>query len=85
MGPRIDLARYGVLALLVQLLLLAAPVRAQPARPLVWALGDSRTAGYGLPPAQGFTAQLQAALRRAAKSPAPFRPQGRPSPGSGPA
>ena len=31
----------------------------------MWAFGDSLTAGYGLPPAQGFTAQLQAALRRA--------------------
>ncbi|WCT72000.1 arylesterase [Sphingomonas naphthae] len=33
-------------------------------RPLIWAFGDSLTAGYGLPPRQGFTAQLQAALRR---------------------
>ena len=33
--------------------------------PLIWAFGDSLTAGYGLPPAQGFTSQLQAALRRA--------------------
>ena len=33
--------------------------------PLVWALGDSLTEGYGLPPAQGFTVRLQAALRRA--------------------
>ena len=30
----------------------------------MWALGDSLTAGYGLPPAQGFTARLQARLRR---------------------
>ena len=29
----------------------------------MWAFGDSLTAGYGLPPAQGFTAQLQSALR----------------------
>jgi len=40
----------------------AAPVFA--AGPLVWALGDSLTAGYGLLPAQGFTNQLQDALRR---------------------
>ncbi len=33
--------------------------------PLIWALGDSLTAGYGLPPAQGFTSRLQAALTRA--------------------
>jgi len=32
---------------------------------LIWGFGDSLTAGYGLSPAQGFTAQLQAALRRA--------------------
>ncbi|WP_419828287.1 arylesterase [Sphingomonas sp.] len=40
--------------------LLAAPAAAGP---LIWALGDSLTAGYGLPPAQGFTARLQEALR----------------------
>ena len=65
--------RYGALALLVHamkflgaaLLLFPATAHASPQRPLVWALGDSLTAGYGLPPAQGFTAQLQGALRRA--------------------
>ena len=57
--------RYGWGWLLVHLaLLLAASAGADPRRPLVWAFGDSLTAGYGLPPAQGFTAQLQAALRR---------------------
>lgn len=40
-------------------------VNASPRPPLIWAFGDSLSAGYGLPPAQGFTAQLQAALRRA--------------------
>jgi acyl-CoA thioesterase-1 len=44
-------------------LMTAAPVQA--AGPLIWALGDSLTAGYGLPPADGFTTQLQAALRQA--------------------
>ena len=34
------------------------------AGPLIWAFGDSLTAGYGLPPAQGFTTQLQAVLRQ---------------------
>ncbi|NBR78950.1 MAG: hypothetical protein EBT71_02740 [Alphaproteobacteria bacterium] len=29
----------------------------------IFALGDSLTAGYGLPPGDGFTPQLQAALR----------------------
>lgn len=38
---------------------------AMPRAPLIWAFGDSLTAGYGLPPAAGFTAKLQAALRRA--------------------
>ena len=36
---------------------------ATPRAPLIWAFGDSLAAGYGLPPEQGFTAQLQAALR----------------------
>ena len=39
-------------------------VHASPGAPLIWAFGDSLAAGYGLPPEQGFTAQLQAALRR---------------------
>ena len=55
-------ARYGWAALLVHL---SAPAAASPAQPVVWGFGDSLTAGYGLPPAQGFTARLQAALRRA--------------------
>jgi acyl-CoA thioesterase-1 len=38
---------------------------ASPRAPLIWAFGDSLTAGYGLPPEQGFTTKLQAALRRA--------------------
>ena len=55
--------RYGWRAAIVHLaLLLATPASAGP---LIWALGDSLTEGYGLPPQQGFTVQLQAALRRA--------------------
>jgi acyl-CoA thioesterase I len=46
-------------------LLWGSPATAAPRRLLVWAFGDSLTAGYGLPPDRGFTAQLQAALRRA--------------------
>ncbi|GGA56414.1 arylesterase [Sphingomonas psychrolutea] len=38
---------------------------AAPRAPLIWAFGDSLTAGYGLPPAAGFTARLQVALRKA--------------------
>lgn len=45
-------------------MLLALPAQAAPRTPLIWAFGDSLTAGYGLPPADGFTAQLQAELRR---------------------
>ena len=66
---------YRAIGVTVQLLLVAAfllgaiPAAAQrPASkqaPLVWAFGDSLTAGYGLPPAQGFPVRLQAALRRA--------------------
>ena len=37
---------------------------APPSAPLIWAFGDSLTAGYGLLPAQGFTTRLQQALRQ---------------------
>ena len=62
--------RYGRPGRLVHLVLLfclalSGPAAARPRAPLIWAFGDSLAAGYGLPPAQGFTAQLQAALRRA--------------------
>jgi acyl-CoA thioesterase-1 len=50
----------GLAAALVHLLL-ATPAAAGP---LVWALGDSLTEGYGLPPQDGFTVQLERALRR---------------------
>ena len=45
------------------LLLVAAAVPAQARPVLIWAFGDSLTAGYGLPPRDGFTAQLERALR----------------------
>jgi acyl-CoA thioesterase-1 len=65
MKPR--LAGYGAIRAIVHLLLfgfaLATP--AQASAPLIWALGDSLTAGYGLPPSQGFTVQLEQALRKA--------------------
>ncbi|MBV9841760.1 MAG: arylesterase [Sphingomonadaceae bacterium] len=60
--------RYGAVRQLVHFLLalcLASPGLAARPAPLIWAFGDSLTAGYGLPPAQGFTTQLQAALRQA--------------------
>lgn len=61
------LARYGAVRRIVHLILLSIAMSAAPALaagPLIWALGDSLTAGYGLLPAQGFTVQLQNALRR---------------------
>jgi acyl-CoA thioesterase-1 len=45
--------------------MVSAPAAADPRAPLVWVFGDSLSAGYGLPPADGITGQLQAALRRA--------------------
>lgn len=61
---------YGVrrlfvhLALLVTLVAGAAPAAAQVKEVHVLAFGDSLTAGYGLPPGQGFAPQLEDALRR---------------------
>jgi acyl-CoA thioesterase-1 len=59
--------RYGAARALVHLAFLLLGLTGAPARaagPLIWAFGDSLTAGYGLLPADGFTTQLQAALRR---------------------
>jgi acyl-CoA thioesterase-1 len=57
---------YGTLLQLVYALLVmatfAAPAEARDVH--VLALGDSLTAGYGLPPGQGFVPQLEAMLRR---------------------
>ena len=57
---------YGALRRLVYALLLmaasAAPAEAKDVH--VLAFGDSLTAGYGLPPEQGFAPQLEAMLRR---------------------
>lgn len=64
------LAGYGAARRLVHraaLFCAAASLAAGPAQaagPIVWAFGDSLTAGYGLPPADGFTHQLELALRR---------------------
>ena len=49
-------------ALLFGMLLFAMPAAADE-RPVVLALGDSLTAGYGLPPGKSFPDQLEAALR----------------------
>jgi acyl-CoA thioesterase I len=57
---------YGALRRLVYALaLMAAPAAAAAAEDVhVLAFGDSLTAGYGLPPGQGFAPQLEAMLRR---------------------
>ncbi|HEX8380729.1 MAG TPA: arylesterase, partial [Allosphingosinicella sp.] len=57
---------YGALSRLVYaLLLMTASASAADARDVhVLAFGDSLTAGYGLPPAQGFAPQLEDMLRR---------------------
>ncbi len=48
---------------LIFLLGILVPVVASPAPPRLLVLGDSLSAGYGLPHADGFESQLQAALR----------------------
>jgi acyl-CoA thioesterase-1 len=53
-----------IVYLALALFCVSAASAAQPG-PLIWAFGDSLTAGYGLPPTEGFPAQLQAALRQA--------------------
>jgi acyl-CoA thioesterase-1 len=53
-------------AILLCIAALAGPAPAMAAKLL--AFGDSLTAGYGLPPDQGFTAKLQAALTAAGAS-----------------
>jgi len=66
-GLKVSCAQYGVISRLFHclfLLLLAAAVPAAAKERLVLALGDSLTAGYQLPPADSFPAQLQAALRK---------------------
>ncbi len=58
---------YGAARRLVHALLLIASAIAAPAAARdvhILAFGDSLTAGYGLPPGQGFAPQLQAVLRR---------------------
>jgi acyl-CoA thioesterase I len=56
--------RAAIVNGLAVLTLLAAPADAQ-ARARIVVLGDSLTAGYGLPKAQAFPARLEAALRQA--------------------
>jgi acyl-CoA thioesterase-1 len=60
---KLRLARMGLLAAALLLALGLQPVRAEPGEAVIVALGDSLTAGYGLPRDQSFPAQLQAALK----------------------
>jgi acyl-CoA thioesterase-1 len=53
--------RKSVIALAIAVTAVIAPASARPVRLLV--LGDSLSAGYGLPERDGFEAQLAAALR----------------------
>ncbi|WP_454886714.1 arylesterase [Sphingomonas oryzagri] len=62
MKPRFS--RYGAIRLLVHCFAFLFVTAAHAQGPLIWALGDSLTAGYGLPPAQGFTVRLEQALRK---------------------
>ncbi|MBA2932627.1 arylesterase [Sphingomonas sp. CGMCC 1.13654] len=55
---------YGAIRALVHCFAFLFVTAAHAQGPLVWALGDSLTAGYGLPPAQGFTVRLEQALRK---------------------
>lgn len=54
--------RFGRLAVALALLAATAPARAADTLKIV-ALGDSLTAGYGLPPADAFPVRLEAALK----------------------
>lgn len=59
-------ARGAIIGVVALILTIIAPVGAARAQPLVLvAFGDSLTQGYGLPPEQGFAAQLQAYLTAA--------------------
>jgi acyl-CoA thioesterase I len=65
-GPAFRLVNVAFWATLLCASLLIPSSRAEAAKLL--ALGDSLTAGFGLPPEQGFTAKLQTALKSAGSS-----------------
>lgn len=58
--PRLSRHASKLFVMLAALLLLTAPIRAEPIT--ILALGDSLTAGFGLAPGEGFPAQLEEAL-----------------------
>ncbi len=57
------LGQMVLLALAFQLMAVPGSARAAAAPLKILALGDSLTAGYGLPPGEGFVPQLEQALR----------------------
>jgi acyl-CoA thioesterase-1 len=63
-GPRLALVNARGLTLPILLMFFGALLFVRPAAaaPKLLALGDSLTAGFGLPPEEGFTAKLQAVL-----------------------
>lgn len=62
-GPWIPV--FNIPAMVFVFGLLAAPAPAAVHEPVILALGDSLTAGYGVAPRDSFPVQLEAALRRA--------------------
>lgn len=65
--PAFNAGRLALAWMALVLTLLAAPgpgIAGSGSGPLVLALGDSLTAGYGLPPDESFPVQLESALRR---------------------
>jgi acyl-CoA thioesterase-1 len=65
-GKEVEKMKCRALAAILAVGLLAVPLRpsaAEPHVPVIVALGDSLTAGFGLPQDQAFPAQLEAALK----------------------
>lgn len=63
LGRLLRSIRYGVMAGLVNLAVLGASAPADAATVRIVVLGDSLTAGYGLPAEDAFPARLEAALK----------------------
>jgi acyl-CoA thioesterase I len=64
-GKEVEKMKGAAIAVLLAACLFLAPLRgaAEPRAPVIVALGDSLTAGFGLPQDQSFPAQLEAALK----------------------